>query len=223
MAASWLSAAIGADAATARLAVVDRRAEAVVDLAQRGQGLVTTAVGRLFDAVAVLLGGRPRVSFEAQAAMELETLARSVGRDGVPSRYAGLVTTVDDHGVKVLDPTQLLAALADDADAGIPVALLAAAFHEALGVATGELAASLAGAAGVDAVALTGGVFQNVRLNEVVEATVRAAGYDVLLHRDVPANDGGISIGQAAIAAWQWLGGRQGDGSGTHGDVLSCR
>jgi hydrogenase maturation protein HypF len=221
MAASWLSAAIGADAATARLGLVDRRAQAVVDLAQRGHGLVTTAVGRLFDAVAVLLGGRPRVSFEAQAALELETLARTVRRDAVPSRYEGSVITVDDHGVKVLDPTPLLAALADDADAGIPVALLAAAFHEALGAATGELAASLADAAGVDAVALTGGVFQNVRLTEVVEATVRAAGYDVLLHRDVPANDGGISIGQAAIATWQCLGGRQADGSGVHGDVLS--
>ena len=88
-------------------------------------------------------------------------------------------------------------------DAGVPVPLLAAAFHEALGTATGELAASLAAAARVDAVALTGGVFQNVRLTEVVESTLRQAGCDVLVHAEIPANDGGISIGQAAIAAWR--------------------
>jgi hydrogenase maturation protein HypF len=205
MAASWLATAIGADVATRRLAAVDARAEVVVNLAERGHGPTTTAVGRLFDAVAVVLGGRPRVTFEAQAALELETLARSVDRDTVPSGYVGLVTTTtdDDGRVTTLDPCPLVSALAHDADAGVPVPVLAAAFHEALGVATGELAVSLAATAGVDAVALTGGVFQNVRLTEVVESTVRRAGCDVLVHGRIPANDGGISIGQAAIAAWQ--------------------
>jgi len=108
-----------------------------------------------------------------------------------------------DQGVAVLDPTPLIATLAADADAGVPTSLLAAAFHEAVGTATGELAASLAVGAGVDAVALTGGVFQNVRLTEVVESTLRRAGCDVLVHAQIPANDGGISIGQAAIAAWR--------------------
>jgi hydrogenase maturation protein HypF len=176
-------------------------------MVERRAGLFTTAVGRLFDAVAVLLGGRPRVTFEAQAAIELEALARTVDRGAVPSRYATLATTVDDGGVAVLDPGPLLATVAADLDAGVPVPVLAAAFHEALGTATGELAVSLARAAGVDAVVLTGGVFQNVRLTDVVAATVRRAGCEVLVHGDVPANDGGISIGQAAVAAWRSGGG----------------
>ncbi len=183
--------------------MVDRRAGVVVDLVAHEEGPRTTAVGRLFDSVAVLLGGRPKVTFEAQAAIELEAAARTVPRDAVPSRYAGLVLSGEEHGVTVLDPSPLLATLVADVDAGVPVPLLAAAFHEALGTATGELAASLAAAARVDAVALTGGVFQNVRLTEVVESTLRQAGCDVLVHAEIPANDGGISIGQAAIAAWR--------------------
>jgi hydrogenase maturation protein HypF len=180
----------------------DRRAGIVVDLVIRGHGPTTTAVGRLFDTVAVLLGARPTITFEAQAAMELEALARSIERNDAPTDYLGLLTTIDHDGVAVLDPGHLLAALVEGVDAGVPAALLAAAFHEALGTATGELAASLAAAAGVDAVALTGGVFQNVRLTEVVESVVHQAGCDVLVHGQIPANDGGISIGQAAIAAW---------------------
>ena len=203
MAASWLATAGGADAAAERLTVIDRRAGVVVDLVAREEGPTTTAVGRLFDSVAVLLGGRPKVTFEAQAAIELEAVARTVSRDAVPSRYAGLVLSGEEHGVTVLDPSPLLATLVADVDAGVPVPLLAAAFHEALGTATGELAASLAAAAHVDAVALTGGVFQNVRLTEVVESTLRQAGCTVLAHAAIPANDGGISIGQAAIAAWR--------------------
>jgi hydrogenase maturation protein HypF len=203
MAASWLATACGAEVAAERLTAVDRRAAAVVELAEHEHGPTTTAVGRLFDGVAVLLGGRPKITFEAQAAIELEAIASAVPRDAVPSPYAGLVVSSEDHGTTVLDPSPLLAALAADVDAGVPTPLLAAAFHEALGTATGELAASLAAAAGVDAVALTGGVFQNVRLTEVVESALRQAGCDVLVHTEIPVNDGGISIGQAAIAAWR--------------------
>jgi hydrogenase maturation protein HypF len=202
MAASWLATAIGPDAATRRLMPIDPRADAIVELVELRRGLTTTAVGRLFDAVAVLLGGRPTVTFEAQAAIELEALARTVRRDDVPARYAELMPATVDRGVTVLDPGPLLSTLASDVEAGVSAQVLAAAFHEALGTATGELAATLARSAGVDAVALTGGVFQNVRLTEVVASTVRRAECDVLLHGQIPANDGGISIGQAAVAAW---------------------
>jgi hydrogenase maturation protein HypF len=205
MAASWLATASGPDAAAGRLTAIDRRASAVVELAEHHHGPTTTAVGRLFDSVAVLLGGRPRVTFEAQAAIELEALARTVQRSAVPPSYAGLIKSGDDHGVAVLDPCPLVATLTADFDAGVAVPLLAAAFHEVLGTATGELAASLAKAAGVDAVVLTGGVFQNVRLTEVVESTLNQAGCTVLVHTEIPVNDGGISIGQAAIAAWRAL------------------
>ena len=100
----------------------------------------------------------------------------------------------------MFDPAPLLAALVADRDAGVPTPVLAAAFHEALGTSVAALAASLAAEHGLDAIALTGGVFQNVRFSDVVESSL--AGFDVLVHERIPANDGGISIGQAAIAAW---------------------
>jgi hydrogenase maturation protein HypF len=210
MAVSWLATACGAEVAVERLTAVDRRAAAVVELAAHGHGPITTGMGRLFDSVAVLLGGRPTVTFEAQAAIALEAVARTIPRSAVPQRYAGLIASSDDDGVVVLDPSPLLAALVADVDAGVPVPVLAAAFHEVLGATTGEVAASLAVAAGVDAVALTGGVFQNVRLTEIVESTLRHAGCDVLGHAEIPVNDAGISVGQAAIAAWRSIHGADG-------------
>jgi hydrogenase maturation protein HypF len=221
MAASWLATANGADAAVGRLTAVDRRAGAVVGLVEHQYGPTTTAVGRLFDSVAVLLGGRATVTFEAQAAIELEAAARTVPRTAVPSSYGELIVSGEDHGVTVLDPSPLLATLVADVDAGVPVTLLAAAFHEALGTATGAVAASLAAANNVDTVALTGGVFQNVRLTEVVESTLREAGCEVFVHGQIPANDGGISIGQAAIAAWRSTDGRVADGVAASSHLLS--
>ena len=201
MAAAWLRRAVGPDAAADRLQAVDERAAIVVDLVERGTGPTTTAVGRLFDAVAAALGGRQRVTFEAQAAIELEAAARTVPREAARRYPDDLVEITRDGDVVVFDPAPLLAALVADRDAGVATPVLAAAFHEALGTSVAALAASLAAEHGLDAIALTGGVFQNVRFSDVVESSL--AGFDVLVHERIPANDGGISIGQAAIAAWQ--------------------
>ena len=86
-------------------------------------------------------------------------------------------------------------------DTGTPAALVAAGFHESLGRATAGAAAELAAKHGLSTVALSGGVFQNVRLAEVVVGELSDEGLEVLVHRQVPPNDGGISVGQAAIAA----------------------
>ncbi len=81
---------------------------------------------------------------------------------------------------------------------------VAAAFHAALGRSVAAMARDLAADAGVGTVALSGGVFQNARLTEVVERELTASGVEVLVHSRVPPNDGGVSIGQAAVAArWQ--------------------
>jgi hydrogenase maturation protein HypF len=179
----------------------DPRHDAVLDLATRGQGPVTTSMGRLFDAVAALLGLRPTVSYEAQAAIELEALARSVPRAEASTYPVDLGR--DATGTMVIDPAPLVAALVTAKGRGTAPALLAAAFHESIGRAAATAAIDVARERGLATVALTGGVFQNPHLSEVVEEALDAAGLEVLVHRIVPPNDGGISIGQAAVAAAQ--------------------
>jgi hydrogenase maturation protein HypF len=174
--------------------------DAVGDMIARGAGPVTTSMGRLFDAVAALVGGRRRVSYEGQAAIELEALARAVERGDAPS-YDLPWDRTGEGDVAILDPAPLIAAIVDDRVRGTAAPLLAAGFHEALGGAVAALAGRLARKNALDAVVLTGGVFQNVRFSDIVESALRDDGLHVLVHRQVPPNDGGISIGQAAIAA----------------------
>jgi hydrogenase maturation protein HypF len=170
----------------------------VLSLLERGERLpVTTSAGRLFDAVAALLGVRARITYEGQAAIELEAFA---------TQWSGPIATYpvdvgEDAGVAVLDPRPLVLALTEDLARGAPPAAVAAAFHQGLAEATAAVAAKVAGDRGLDTVALSGGVFQNVLLTQAVERPLRRAGLNVLLHHQVPPNDGGISIGQAAIAA----------------------
>jgi hydrogenase maturation protein HypF len=204
MGAVWAAAATGrAEAArrARRRGVDGTTVEAVLDVAEHSWSPVTSSAGRLFDAVAALLGGRQRVSYEAQAAIELEALARTVARSDAP-RYDGCVTIGRESDAFVLDPAPLIGALLADLDSGVDPTLIAAGFHEAFGRATVEIARRTAVEHGLGAVALTGGVFQNARLTDVVESGLRNEGLDVLVHAAIPPNDGGISIGQAAIAAF---------------------
>ncbi|MDP9394806.1 MAG: carbamoyltransferase HypF, partial [Actinomycetota bacterium] len=193
MAVSWLHAAVGPRAAAEWGAGVDERSSAVLQLVAGGRQPRTSSAGRLFDAVAALLGVRASVSYEGQAAIELEALGRQAV-DGAPAPVAEI------RG-GVLDPAPVVAALLADHRRGVPVTQLAAAFHVALADGTARLAQQLAGARELDTVVLTGGVFQNALLTDLVADRLRTAGLDVLLHAHVPPNDGGISLGQAAIAA----------------------
>lgn len=148
----------------------------------------SSGMGRLFDAVAALLGVREEVSYEGQAAIELERLAGDVHAAAYPCRITG----------GVLRGADLVAAAHDDLDAGRPRAQIAAAFHE------GVAAAAVAAVADVhrgEPVVLSGGTFQNLRLLNAVERGLAALGCVTLSHRTIPPNDGGVSFGQAAIAA----------------------
>ncbi|MEJ7765808.1 MAG: carbamoyltransferase HypF [Acidimicrobiales bacterium] len=204
MALAWLAAAEGVDAAIAdRLVPYEldgAQRTAMADLVARGTGPLTSSVGRLFDAAAALLGIRSRVTYEAQAAIELEALARRVERSQAPL-YPDAVLVTDHDGVAQLDPAPLIATLRDERDAGTPIPLIAAGFHEALGRAVAKLAVDLAERRNLGTVVLTGGVFQNARLTEVLAGGLAEASLEVLLHAGVPCGDGGISLGQAAIAA----------------------
>ncbi len=145
---------------------------------------LSSGMGRLFDAVAAVLGVRDTVSYEGQAAIELEHLAGEVAAAPYEWRFGATTELV----------TQCYLELA----AGRPRAEVAAAFHET--VAAGAAAACVeAGEAGT--VVLSGGTFQNLRLLGSTRRRLQAHGFRVLTHRLVPPNDGGISYGQAAVAA----------------------
>jgi hydrogenase maturation protein HypF len=167
-------------------------------LARRVNAPVTTSAGRLFDAVASLLGIAQKTSFEGQSAMALEAaaLAASGEAERAPLFFS-LPLTVSPDGSAVLDWEPLVSYLLRRSSLGVSPSLLAADFHAAL--ADGILA--VARHAGADRVALTGGCFQNKLLTELAAARLKAAGFEVLLHGAVPPNDGGIGLGQVLVAA----------------------
>ncbi|MCE9514578.1 MAG: carbamoyltransferase HypF, partial [Mycobacterium sp.] len=162
----------------------------------RGVGCVaTTSMGRLFDAVASLLGVCQQVSYEGQAAVELEHRARA----GRPVRLDFAVSSGGDG--TVMDPAPVIAGLVEGLRGGAEVADLAAGFHQAVIRATAEAAGNCAEAAGVSVIGLTGGVFANRLLLQGLRQSLTKAGYEVLTHRIVACNDGGLALGQATAAA----------------------
>jgi hydrogenase maturation protein HypF len=149
---------------------------------------LSSGAGRLFDAVSALLGIRERISYEGQAAVELEHLAGDAVAAPYPCRLEGGVVRGAD----------LVAAAHDDLLAGRERAEIAAAFHEGVAAAFAEACAR---AGDADTVVLSGGCFQNVRLLASLRARLESAGFRVLSHLLVPPNDAGVSYGQAAVAA----------------------
>ncbi|MEB4208693.1 carbamoyltransferase HypF [Mycobacterium sp. 94-17] len=152
-----------------------------------------SSVGRLFDAVASLLGVRHRIDYEGQAAIELEALAASAGDVG--ARPPVSLAVLPDG---VIDPGPMARAMVAELRAGTPPAVLAAAFHRAVAAAVAEVVTQVAGDTAL--VGLTGGVFQNVMLLDACRILLRRNGFEVLTHRLVPPNDGGLALGQAAVA-----------------------
>src|SRR3954454_12560700 len=141
-------------------------------------------MSRLAGAAASLLGVRDEVTYEGQAAIELEQLAGAAAAEPYAWRFG--------------DGAALVAAVHADLDAGRPRAAIAAAFHES--IAAGAAEACIVAAA-PRVVVLSGGTFQNLRLLSSTRNRLEHAGFRVLTHRLVPPNDGGVSYGQAAVAA----------------------
>ncbi len=149
---------------------------------------LSSGAGRLFDAAAAILGVRERISYEGQAAIELEHLAGDVAAAPYPC--------VVSNGI--IRGTDLVAAAFDDLHAGRDRAQIAAAFHDGLAEA---FATACIEAGGAGAVVLSGGCMQNLRLLASLRTRLEQAGLRVLSHAAVPPNDGGVSYGQAAVAA----------------------
>ncbi len=198
MALSWAHAAGGAGAASEFGKQAGERWAAVLQMVERPDTIQTSSAGRLFDAAAALLGIRTKVTYEGQAAIELEALASSVALDEAPTYE---IEARRAEGMLVLDPAPLITTMITERLRDVPLPQIAAGFHATLGRAAARAAADLAIDNHVDTVALSGGVFQNTRLTAIVASELEATGLLVLVHRRVPPNDGGISVGQAGIAA----------------------
>jgi hydrogenase maturation protein HypF len=177
--------------------LVTRHSEAwsdVVAVARAGAGSPwTSSAGRLFDAVAALLDVRDAVSYEGQAAIELEQLAD-------PTERGSYRVPIGDADPVVVGTTELVRACVAERRAGVPRATVAARFHNAVADAVVATCRALSSATGLRTVALSGGVFANQMLTTRVIRGLVGAGLTVLTHAQVPCNDGGISLGQTVVA-----------------------
>ena len=187
-----------ADAFRNAFAGVDARARRAAEyqIEHRLNAPTASSMGRLFDAAAAVLGLCHWARYEGEAAMRLESAAGDADAAALP-----FPAERNAHGMLELDPLPLLAALGRRALGGAPVEVLAAAFHESVAAATASLAEELCTWASASAVALGGGVFQNARLTGSLVSRLERRGLAVLLPVHLPANDGGLSYGQAIVAA----------------------
>jgi hydrogenase maturation protein HypF len=152
---------------------------------------LTSSMGRLFDAAAALAGVRQKVNYEAQAAIEFESLVDQTEKGGYPFE-------LDKSKVDLRSAFEPLIA---DVLTGISVNLIAARFHNGLAQLVSTACLKLGKETGINEVALSGGVWQNITLLGRTLSLLQKQGFQVYLHRKVPANDGGLSLGQAVIAA----------------------
>ncbi len=165
-----------------------------------GLGCVpTSSMGRLFDAVSSLVGVRHTVDYEAEAAIELESLARQVPAPE-PYRFA-LTEPGGGGGPWVAEPAPVLRAVVDDVRRGVPAADVAARFHAGVATLVADLADHERRHTGLDVVVLAGGVFQNTVLLESSTHLLEDRGFTVLRPRLLPPHDGGIAFGQILVGS----------------------
>jgi hydrogenase maturation protein HypF len=166
---------------------------------------LASSCGRLFDAVAAALGlCADHALFEGQGAMQLEALAEPDPSAAEPP-YTFTITSQAITGLLYLESVPMWEALLEDLGRQTPVALIAARFHRGLARAIRDMVSRIRGTsaagASLDTIALSGGCFQNKFLLEELVRLLEADGLRCLLHAKVPTNDGGLALGQAAIAA----------------------
>ncbi|GKT07986.1 carbamoyltransferase HypF [Desulforhabdus sp. TSK] len=164
---------------------------------------LTSSCGRLFDAVSALVGLRDRVTYEGQAAIELEQVLEPDG-----GSYSGVVNR--EGGIFILDPFPLVAQVAGDVLRRELPGVVSARFHNGLVALLAEGVRRASEASGTTRVALSGGVFQNAYLFEHLHEALVKLGLEVFSHREVPTNDACIALGQAHVAReWLMAGGEQ--------------
>jgi hydrogenase maturation protein HypF len=152
---------------------------------------LTSSMGRLFDAAAALAGVRQSVNYEAQAAIEFEALA-DTDEDGM------YLFSREQDRIQVSDAMEALIA---DVLSGVPIPIMSARFHNGLASLALDICQHLRIARNINEIALSGGVWQNITLLRRTLSLLQRDGFVVYIHHQVPTNDGGLSLGQAAIAA----------------------
>ncbi len=181
------------------LGIDPARRSAVLRLLRKGVAApLATGAGRWFDAVSALLGVCHEISYEGQGAVELEALAS--GHDGEPFPLALVSNGTAPFEIDLRPAIRAIALARSRQETS---GRIAADFHETLALAILESCRKAREETAVEAVALSGGCFQNRRLTEKALALLAGDGFEVLVHRRVPPNDGGLALGQAAVAAWR--------------------
>jgi hydrogenase maturation protein HypF len=182
--------------------ISEKKIEIVTSMMQRRLNTVqTSSCGRLFDAVASVLGLRHEANYEGQAAIELEMAAL----EGISESYP---FEIGADSPWEIDMRPAIEHLVREVKMGSPIGSMAAKFHNTLVAAIVEICRRLRDTDGLNLVCFTGGTFQNAYLLERVIPALRNSGFEVYLNRKVPTNDGGIAFGQAAVAnaILQWGG-----------------
>jgi hydrogenase maturation protein HypF len=155
---------------------------------------LTSSCGRLFDAISSLLGIRDEVSYEGQAAMELESLCTF----RIEEKYK---FSIYKEGEKfIIDPQEIFIEVVNDLKKGIDKRVIAVKFHNTVAEFTVDLCGRIRKKSSINKVALSGGVFQNRYLTEKIISLLKKDDFQVYIQRKVPSNDGGISLGQAVVA-----------------------
>jgi hydrogenase maturation protein HypF len=208
MALSYLHAVLGkeADAAAGRLLDRDQASRrSILRMLERSiNAPLASSMGRLFDAVSALLGLCGENTFEGQAAIRLEVAAREA-----PEGMPGYEWRLREEGSGLIaDPGPVIRSILEDLRQGRPRAEIARRFHRSIAELTVLCCRRIRQQDGLNRVALTGGSFQNAILAEQSADLLRRDGFQVLTHRRVPPNDGGVALGQAAVAVFRQGGGR---------------
>ena len=157
---------------------------------------LSSSCGRLFDAVSALIRVRSEIDYEAQAAIELEMLAYDEANETDYYPFS----IIEQNGLSLIKLTDLLSAIIYDLQSNTSKATMAAKFHNTIAQMIKELCQVISDKTGINQVALSGGVFQNRLLLRKAVSLLEGGGFTVFTHRQVPCNDGGISLGQAVIA-----------------------
>ena len=193
---SYLIEAFGAVPELPIFHTVAKEREDIVEamIRHRRNTVETSSCGRLFDAVAAIVGLRANVSFEGQAAIQLETIAEA----GITAPYPFEIEMSEPWQI---DMRPAIRAIVNEVRRGVRAAVVSARFHDTMAAAITEVCLLLRRSDGLNRVCLSGGTFQNVFLLSRSVTALRRHGFEVFLHSKVPTNDGGLSLGQAVVAA----------------------